>query len=90
MVTAVTCDEAAEVYVVDYDSIKEADAEWLDNYAGSYSDADGVGYDAVDGALGRASEAVEDWTNRGCHGVVVRSRSRGGSAAPEHCFDHGR
>ncbi len=64
VVTAVTCDEAAEVHVADYDSIDDADAEWLDRFAGSYSDADGVGYDAVDEALSRAAQAIEEQRRR--------------------------
>jgi len=59
VVTAVTCDEPAEVHVVDYDNIKEADAEWLDRFAGSYRDADGAGHDAVDAALARAQKVID-------------------------------
>ena len=45
--------------MVDYDNITSADAEWLDRCAGSYSDADGVGYDAVDAALARAAKVID-------------------------------
>ena len=64
VVTAVTRDEPAEVHVVDYDSIAGADVEWLDRFAGSCSDADGVGYDAVDAALARAAKAIEEQRRR--------------------------
>ncbi len=65
--TAVTCDEAAEVHVIDYDNIKEANAEWLDSYAGSYGDADAAGHSAVDAALARAAEVIEEQRRRLAH-----------------------
>lgn len=38
--------------------------EWLNRFAGSYGDADGVGHDAVDEALARAEKVIEEQRRR--------------------------
>ncbi len=64
VVTAVARDGPAEVHVVDYDSIADADVERLGNYAGSHGDANGVGYDAVAAALARTAKVIDEQRRR--------------------------